>query len=113
MNNNIPVLFFMVGLPASGKSTYAKELSKNYNAIILSSDEIRKELCGDENSQDKNNEVFIVLHRRIKEYLKSGKNVVYDATNVNSKRRKAFLDELKNISCKKLVLSWQQDMKIV
>lgn len=102
MNNNIPVLFFMVGLPASGKSTYAKELSKNHNAIICSSDEIRKELCEDENSQDKNNEVFITLHRRIKECLKSGKNVIYDSTGINSKRRKAFLGELKNIYCKKV-----------
>lgn len=43
----------MVGLPGSGKSTYAKELSNDLDAIICSSDIIRKELCVDINSQDK------------------------------------------------------------
>ena len=89
----------MVGLPGSGKSTYAKELADKMNAIICSSDVIRKELCNDENSQDKNDEVFNILHKRIKDNLKNGINVIYDATNINSKRRRAFLSELKNIPC--------------
>ena len=79
----------MVGLPGSGKSTYAKQLSEETNAVICSSDTIREELYGDENSQDNNDEVFKILHSRIKENLKNGKNVIYDATNINSKRRKA------------------------
>lgn len=91
----------MVGLPGSGKSTYAKELSNDLDAITCSSDIIRKELCGDINSQDKNEEVFKLLHNRIKENLKDGKSVIYDATNINSKRRRTFLFELKNISCYK------------
>lgn len=48
----------LVGLPASGKSTYAKKLSKKENAIILSSDELRKELFGNINNQNHNAEVF-------------------------------------------------------
>lgn len=91
----------MVGLPGSGKSTYAKELSNDLDAIICSSDTIRKELCGDINSQDKNEEVFKILHNRIKENLRKGKSIIYDATNINSKRRRAFLSELKNIPCYK------------
>lgn len=70
MNNTKPTFVMMVGLPGSGKSTYAKELSNDVDAIICSSDTIRKELCGDINSQDKNEEVFKVLHNRIKENLK-------------------------------------------
>lgn len=69
----------MVGLPGSGKSTYTKELSKDLDAIICSSDTIRKELCGDINSQDKNEEVFKILHNRIKENLKNGKSVIYSS----------------------------------
>lgn len=96
-----PTFTMMVGLVGSGKSTYAKRLAEETNAIICSSDAIREELCGDENSQDNNDEVFKILHSRIKDNLKNGKNVIYDATNINSKRRRAFLSELRNIPCVK------------
>ena len=96
-----PTFTMMVGLVGSGKSTYAKQLSEETNAIVCSSDAIREELCGDENSQDNNDEVFKILHSRIKDNLKNGKNVIYDATNINSKRRRAFLSEIKNIPCVK------------
>ena len=89
----------LVGLPGSGKSTYAKELADEYNAVICSSDEIRKELFDNENVQDKNDEVFRLLHKRIKDNLMNRKSVIYDATNINSKRRRVFLSELKNILC--------------
>ena len=96
-----PTFTMMVGLVGSGKSTYAKQLAEQTNAIICSSDAIREELCGDENSQDNNDEVFKILHSRIKENLKNGKDVIYDATNINSKRRRAFLSELRRIPCVK------------
>ena len=96
-----PTFTMMVGIVGSGKSTYAKQLAEETNAVICSSDSIREELCGDENSQDNNEEVFKILHSRIKENLKNGENVIYDATNINSKRRRAFLSELRNISCVK------------
>lgn len=96
-----PTFTMMVGLVGSGKSTYAKQLAEETNAIICSSDAIREELCGDENSQDNNDEVFKILHSRIKECLKKGVNVIYDATSINSKRRRAFLSELRNIPCTK------------
>lgn len=92
----------LVGLPGSGKSFYAKELASQYDAEIFSSDSLREELFNDVNFQGDNNALFKELHRRIKECLKSGKSAIYDATNINMKKRKAFLDELKNISCKKI-----------
>ena len=91
----------MVGLPASGKSTYAKEIAKENNAIILSSDAIRWELFGDETDQSPNQKVFQELHKRAKEWLCAGRDVVYDATNISSKRRRAFLNELTKIDCVK------------
>lgn len=91
----------MVGLPASGKSTYAQEIAKKSNAIVLSSDAIRWELFGDETDQDHNQKVFQELHKRTKEWLCAGRDVIYDATNISSKRRRAFLNELKKIDCVK------------
>ena len=96
------MFIMMVGLPGSGKSTYAKELAREYNAIICSSDSIREELYGDENFQNQNEKVFQILHKRIKQYLKDGVSVIYDATNINSKRRRAFLNEIKKFHSTKM-----------
>ena len=89
----------VIGLVASGKSFVAKQLALKENAVIHSSDKLRIELFGDVNEVDKNGEVFQELHKRIKDDLKKGKNVIYDATNISNKRRKTFLDELKKIDC--------------
>ena len=92
----------MCGLVASGKSTKAKELAEKYNAAIFSSDELRIEMFGDVNDQSHNQELFVELHKRIKDCLRSGKSAIYDATNLNYKRRMAFLAELKSIPCEKI-----------
>ena len=96
---SVPELVMLVGLPGSGKSYYADSVYDTYN--IHSSDRIREELFGFRD-QDHNNEVFAELHKRVKQDLKDGKNVVYDATNINKKKRIAFLQELKDIPCKKV-----------
>ena len=94
----------LVGLPASGKSTIAKEISIKENAVIHASDDLREELFKDVNENNKNDQLFKELHRRIKQDLSKGKNVIYDATNISMKKRKAFIEELKDIDCKKLCL---------
>ena len=96
-----PILFMPIGLPGAGKSTYAKKLAEENNAVILSSDSLRQELYGDMNDQEHNAEVFAELHRRCKELLIKQVNIIYDATSLNQKKRTAFLNELKNIDCYK------------
>ena len=100
----MPRFIMCCGLPASGKSTKAKRLADEHNAIIFSSDALREELFGDVNHQDNNQELFIELHRRIKDCLREGKSAIYDATNISYKRRMAFLAELKNIPCEKICI---------
>ena len=99
-----PVLYMFVGLPASGKSYYTRKLAKKTGASIHSPDDIRRELYGDERIQGDRNTVFNTLHSRIKEDLREGKSTIYDACNISYKRRMAFLQELNNISCKKVCI---------
>jgi predicted kinase len=80
-------LIVLVGLPASGKSTLAEEISLKETAVIMSSDELRKEIFNDVNHQADNNDLFKELNLRINNLLSQGKNVIYDATNLNRKRR--------------------------
>ena len=87
-------LFMLVGIPGSGKSTFASRLAEEYNAQIFSSDFIRGELYGDESIQSNPKVVFEILHRRLINSLNQNFNVIYDATNIHSKYRKEFLESL-------------------
>lgn len=98
--DKIPILTMMVGLPGAGKSTAVESIDYgNGKPIIHSSDKLREELYGDVDNQENNGDLFNELHRRIKEDLKAGRDVIYDATNLSKKRRRAFLRELTNIKC--------------
>ena len=88
-------IIVMMGLPGSGKSTIAKKLKESMEKVVLlSSDDIREEMFGDRQDVEHHGEVFEELHKRAKEALKQGIDVIYDATNINSKRRIGFLRQL-------------------
>ena len=85
---NRPTLILLVGIPGSGKTTYAeKYINDHPGAVHLSSDKIRKELWGDEAIQGDNNEVFSLMQSRAIDALNNGQNVCYDATNITRKDR--------------------------
>lgn len=104
-------LIMLCGLAGSGKSTIAKKLSKQYDFPIVSSDMIRKELYGDERIQGNATKVFRVAQNKIVNFLKENKSVIFDATNLVSKRRASFISEIKrrikndNFSCVAIVTS--------
>ncbi len=99
---NVPKFIMMCGLVASGKSTRAKELAREYNVTVFSSDALREKMFGDVNDQEHNQELFIELHKRIKECLRNGESAIMDSTNLSYKMRMSFLRELKNIPCEKI-----------
>lgn len=86
---NRPTLDILIGLPGSGKSTYAN-LDYKF-ATVVSSDSIRKELYGDENIQGNPEEVFSLMRSRTLELLNQGKYVVYDATSMTRKDRASII----------------------
>lgn len=88
----MPRVYFMVGIPGSGKSTWA---GKNLpGAIIVSTDDIREELFGTADTAHSSQRVFTLAHRRVIEALKSGRDVVFDATNITPKARGKLLTKL-------------------
>ena len=95
-------LMVLAGLPGSGKSTYAENYKDTHT--IISSDRLRKEMYGDVNDQDHNAEVFAELERRIRKALLDGENVIYDACNISSKRRKSYLNRISDINCTKRIV---------
>ena len=106
-------LFVMlIGPSGAGKSTAIERIKHFFNEdfVVHSSDAIRGELWGDENDQRDPAKVFEVMNKGTLSDLKfhsesvvDGDNslsVIYDATNLNRKRRKALLNQLPKDTCK-------------
>ena len=102
-----PNLIMLIGISGCGKSTYANHLK----ADVVSSDEIRRELFGDEDVQSDPSKVFSVAHKRVADKLSEGKDVIFDATNVTSFARNSILNFCKGIDCCKIAVLFMTEPK--
>jgi len=102
-------LYITVGLPGSGKSTYAKEFIKGKDIEYLSSDELRAVYGKGEDDQTVTPIVFGHIKRKVDEFLKDGKNVLVDATSVNRKERSDYINTAKKYGAKVVALVFKMD----
>ncbi len=91
---NKPKFTIPVGISGSGKSTWIRQ-NTDSNTIIISPDDIRRELSGDVSNQGNMKLVFSTAFDRAASGLNRGNNVIFDATNVRSDQRKDMLNYLK------------------
>lgn len=91
-------VYVLVGLPGAGKSTYARELSKETGAKIFSSDKIREEIGVDGGDSSEHRQVFNILYKRLFGEILRGHDAIFDATNISYKNRVGFIREL-NAKC--------------
>lgn len=95
MTNNQLIGHFLIGLPGSGKSTFAHRLKEMVaDAVVVSTDRVRQRLYGDESIQGNWAEIEQEVVRQIQLAIASRKPVIYDATNV---RRDWRIDMLTRI----------------
>jgi len=106
MNNT---LYITVGLPGSGKSTYAKNFIKDKDIEYLSSDELRAKFGSGETDQTCTNQVFSHIKKTVDEFLKDGKNVLVDATSVNRKERSDYINTAKKYGAKVVAIVFKMD----
>lgn len=91
-------IIMTIGLPASGKSTWAREFIKeNKDFVIISKDNFRNEVLlqhGKKWSRE-NEDLYVLPHwiKLINDTLKSGKSVISEDTNL-AKRNRLILKEL-------------------
>lgn len=81
-------LIIMCGLPRAGKSSWIQKNKKN--CIVVSPDEIRKEIFGHQFHSEANKFVFSIAEAMAILLLKQGKSVIIDATNITENARMSY-----------------------
>lgn len=83
----------MIGIPGSGKTTYVNKLLKTKKGkeyILISTDLVRKE-----NPNLNEKDLWPLVYKKASEYLKDGKDIIFDATNITPKVRQRLVTNLK------------------
>lgn len=86
------IIHLMVGIQGSGKSTFSKKLSQELNIKIVSTDVVRQTV---ENIKEE--DVWPTVYKMCAEELKSGKDVIFDATSITPKVRTRLIDNVKEL----------------
>lgn len=117
-------LIMLVGVPGSGKSTLAETLDgvvvssdnireelwgdanaqydenfakKKLRRKGVDISQMTEEECIKQYKTVCNNSVFSTMGYRVRKFLNEGKNVIYDATNIDSYSRKSLLERYKGL----------------
>ena len=83
------MIYLMVGIPGSGKSTYSKSLKKELQCEVISTDQVRNDHPDWDESK-----VWPEVYNRAANALKEKRDAIFDATNTTPKVRKRFVDEV-------------------
>jgi predicted kinase len=86
-------LVVLVGLPGSGKSTFARRLAPLLDAVILESDSLRSLLFdAPQHGEGESKRLFRAVQATTQRLLQDGRSVVVDATNLRESYRRPFYD---------------------
>ena len=103
-----PWLVLMVGLPGSGKSTFARKLARETGAVILESDALRKALFdAPTHESDESKQLFGAIYDATRLLLESGASVIIDATNLRERDRRPAYDAAAATGVQLLVLHFK------
>ena len=100
-------LHMFIGVPGSGKTTYAKILEEKLGYVIISSDMVRVN-----NPKWHEEKVFPEVYRLCGMHLSQGKNVILDATNIDIATRKTHIVEIKKHCCNYDMIAYYFDVPL-
>lgn len=100
-------LHMFIGVPGSGKTTYAKRLQEESGYMIISSDVVRV------NNPNWNEEkVFPEVYRLCGMYLSQGVNVILDATNIDIQTRQTHIKAINKYFCDYEIIAYYFDVPL-
>lgn len=89
---SMPVYYFMIGIPCSGKTYFAKNLARKTGAVIVCPDDIRV------SERVRSERAFEIAREQVMSNLRAGRNVIFDATNTIAKWRAQNIQAGKEIA---------------
>jgi predicted kinase len=114
IKNTQPVIFVLVGLPGSGKSTWMRNIMQGGNYVVVSSDDEIEKYARDNNSTY--SEVFnsyvktatTLMNQKFKAAVESKSDIIWDQTNMSAKKRRTILQQVPK-NYKKVAVVFQID----
>lgn len=105
-----PTIIYMYGLPGSGKSFIARQLSEDLGIAHVSSDRIRHELF-EEPRHDKTEHQLVtnLMNFMTEQFLTAGVSVVYDASVSRLSDRRSLREMARQLGAKELMIWIQVD----
>ena len=109
-----PGLVILCGLPGTGKSHFARELSRRASFVWLNSDRTRKLLVDAPSySRREHRRVFSAMHVLTRGYLRGGYSVVFDATNLNENVRRPLYASASEVGVEPLIIRFTAPPELV
>jgi hypothetical protein len=112
--NDVPTLILTIGLPGSGKSTFARRLAPQIEAVILESDALRRLLFeAPAYSRSESRRLFDALHETARQLLLAGRNVIIDATSLSESDRQPAHDVAAQTGARLLLLRFSAPEAVI
>lgn len=92
--------YVLCGAPGAGKTTYAAKLAEIENAVVISGDEVRKELYGSSEIQGNWGEIWERIDELVSECC--GMNVILDGTHCRPEYRAEAITLLRSYGYEKV-----------
>lgn len=107
-------LYILVGVQGSGKSTWAAANAQKLSAVVLASDELRNELVaqGQGDQAFNGDYVFAIFNQRLAGLLRSGQNVISDATHARGVWRRDEIMIGRDLGVRVIAVWFQVPLKV-
>lgn len=86
-------LYVLIGLPGAGKSSWARENAGGLQAVVVCSDDVRRDLHAAGEDPEDGDAVFAEVERRARRLLEADRSVVLDATHFQ-RRYRTYVERL-------------------